>query len=51
MQNPTIRTTLLEDINKKDTDVVYLMNTVQKTIDSYPDEWISILMGQHLKEL
>ena len=40
---PTIRMSLTEDINKK--DVVYLMNTDQKTIGSYPDEWIHIYTG------
>ena len=42
LKPPTIRTSLFEDINKKDSDVVYLMNTAQKTIDSYPDEWIHV---------
>ena len=40
--NPPIRTSLIEDINKKDSDVVYLMNTAQKTIDSYANRWIHI---------
>ena len=37
----TIKTSLIEDINKKDSNVVYFMNTAQKTINShYPDERI-----------
>ena len=39
---PIIKTSLIEDINKKNSDVVSLMYAAQRTIDSYPDEWIHI---------
>ena len=42
MKTPTIKTKLIEDISKKNSDTVYLMLTAQKTIDSYPEEWIHI---------
>ena len=39
---PIIKTSISEDINKKNSDAVSLMYAAQRTIDSYPDEWIHI---------
>ena len=39
---PTIKTHLIQDLNKQNSDAVSLMNAAQRTIDSYPDEWIHI---------
>lgn len=40
--SPTIKTHLIQDINKKKSNAVSLMNAAKRTIDSYPDEWIHI---------
>ena len=49
VQSPSINTQLIEDINKKDSDVVYLMNTAQKFKE---EDWIYVYTDvQYLKEL
>ena len=40
--SPTIKIDLIQNISKKNTDVVSLMNIAQRTIDSYPETWIHI---------
>ena len=39
---PVIKQQLTENVSKRDSDPLNLMNTALKTIDKYPDEWIHI---------
>ena len=41
-REPKIKQHLIENIGKKESDTLNLMNTALSTIDKYPDEWIHI---------
>jgi len=42
---PEIKTSLVQDINKRNTDTTTIITTAHKTIDSYPDQSIHVYTG------